>query len=323
MGEPGYFHCSPPEDVDDIKDKYREPLVRRLAMMRRWHELWGKEATYLRLIEGLRQIGRRDLIEFVVGILNCQQPDNYLRALINLRQSRLKKVIKPEFLAIMILLTTSVMFVMVNIIFPVPKVSDYYNITSTEKNQVTNTTSHPQRVAFDHGIRNCSFPESDLPMIHPLFVGRENDVYQVLRKVARAHIVNINGAPGFGKSTLAIHVGYEIVKNGTSVRYINVEDKLSSIVNQMQKSEETASSNTESDVHLERKSSSSRSLIECSRSSLSVSIRGKSLRNKNENLFEELERWSETVKCTSVLILDNCDDILVGTFRHEFLTLIN
>ena len=316
----------PPEDVDDIKVKYREPLVRRLAMMRRWYELWGKEATYLRLVEGLRLIGRTDLIEFVlVDILNCQQPDKYSRALINLGQFRSKKVPKLECSLFLILFTTSVVFAMLNVTFlshkPVPKVSDYYNITSTEKNQVTNTTSHPQRVAFDHGIRNCSFPESDLPMIHPLFVGRENDVYQVLCKVARAHIVNINGAPGFGKSTLAIHVGYEIVKNGTSVRYINVEDKLSSTVNQMQKSEETASSNTESDVHLERKSS--RSLIEFSRSSLSVSIRGKSLRSKNENLFEQLQRWSETVKCTSVLILDNCDDILVGTFRHEFLTLIN
>ena len=52
-------------DVDDIKEKYEEPLDRRLAMMRRWHELWGSEATYLRLVEGLRQIGRRDLIEFL------------------------------------------------------------------------------------------------------------------------------------------------------------------------------------------------------------------------------------------------------------------
>ena len=52
-------------DVDDIKEKYVQPLDRRLAMMRRWHELWGSEATYQRLVEGLRQIGRRDLIEFL------------------------------------------------------------------------------------------------------------------------------------------------------------------------------------------------------------------------------------------------------------------
>ena len=68
----------------------------------------------------------------------------------------------------------------------------------------------------------------DSPILyHDLFVGRENDVEEVVRRVASAHIVNINGAPGFGKSTLAIHVGYELVKKGTSVRYINVEDKLS------------------------------------------------------------------------------------------------
>ena len=66
-------------------------------------------------------------------------------------------------------------------------------------------------------MSDCSSPESDLPIIHPLFAGRENDVHQVLLEVARAHIVNINGAPGFGKSTLAIHVSYEVVKNGTSV----------------------------------------------------------------------------------------------------------
>ena len=59
--------------------------------------------------------------------------------------------------------------------------------------------------------RNCTaVSESNLPIIHPLFVGRENDMHQVLRKVARVYIVNINGAPGFRKSTLAIHVGYQI-----------------------------------------------------------------------------------------------------------------
>ena len=34
-------------------------------MLRRWKQLYGKEATYLKLAEGLRQVGRRDLIELV------------------------------------------------------------------------------------------------------------------------------------------------------------------------------------------------------------------------------------------------------------------
>ena len=41
-----------------------------------------------------------------------------------------------------------------------------------------------------------------------------------------------------------------------------------------------------------------------------------------EELFEELQRWSETIVFTSVLILDNCDDILASAIRHEFLNLI-
>ena len=48
-----------------------------------------------------------------------------------------------------------------------------------------------------------------MPIIYPLLLGREKDTHQIFLRVARAHIVNINGAPGFGKSTLAIHVGYE------------------------------------------------------------------------------------------------------------------
>ena len=58
-------------------------------------------------------------------------------------------------------------------------------------------------------------------MIHPPFVQEEDNVHQVLSKIARAHVININDAPGFGKSTLAIHVGYELVKNEISVLYIN------------------------------------------------------------------------------------------------------
>ena len=46
------------------------------------------------------------------------------------------------------------------------------------------------------------------------------------------------------------------------------------------------------------------------------------LSSKNGHLFEELQTWSEAMKCTSVLILDNCDDILNGEYRHKFLSLI-
>ena len=61
----------PSGDVDEIKLKYgnQRPLDRSLAMMKIWHGLWGKEATYLRLFQGLWQIGRGDLMERVI-VLN-------------------------------------------------------------------------------------------------------------------------------------------------------------------------------------------------------------------------------------------------------------
>jgi hypothetical protein len=150
-------------------------------------------------------------------------------------------------------------------------------------------------------------------------VGRENDIHQVFLKVARAHVVNINGAPGFGKSTLAIHVGHKVLKNGTSVRYINVEEKMFSIVNQWQKfkgklKSEFSSSN---DDHPTKTTS----LIRQRRSSLSNDCQ--TMGSKNGNLVEELQRWSKEMKCTNILILDNCDDILISEYRQEFLSLIN
>ena len=227
----------PNVDVDDIKKEYREPLDRRLAMMRRWHELWGSEATYLRLVEGFQKIGRRDLIELVVQKpavlihpalrevhLNTQQI-SWFYALIN------NPV--PGFI-VLLMAFLMISIGNMNVINKQSTVTVDDNVSffiSFEQNLTNSTIFQTEIIASDRRIRNCSVPEGDLPLIHPLFVGRENDVHQVLHRVATAHIVNINGAPGFGKSTLAIHVGYEIVKNKTSVRYINVEDKVSFITN--------------------------------------------------------------------------------------------
>ena len=56
------------------------------------------------------------------------------------------------------------------------------------------------------------------------FVGREQDIIEVVRKAMNANDLNINGAPGFGKSIVAIHAGHWLFKNKDciSVRYINI-----------------------------------------------------------------------------------------------------
>ena len=41
----------PPRDVDDIKQEHTQQANMRVFLMRRWHELYGSEATYLKLID--------------------------------------------------------------------------------------------------------------------------------------------------------------------------------------------------------------------------------------------------------------------------------
>lgn len=80
----------------------------------------------------------------------------------------------------------------------------------------------------NNNFTRCGPPVSDLPVVdNEIFVGRENDISMVINMMVSVHIININGAPGIGKSVLAIHVGYEMIKNGTSVRYINMNEKIS------------------------------------------------------------------------------------------------
>ena len=322
----------PPGDVDDIKEEYRKPLDRRLAMMRRWHEPWGKEATYLRLVEGLKRIGRKDLIDCLMlrYTLRYDLPGKYLYA--SSRSVSSYRWLMHRFCSVVIQLSCmpALMLILGLLYFSggsynmIREERSYDNLTSTAAKNCTSkhNSSGIRRAKNDVGS-NCTISENGLPVIRPLFVGRENDMRQVLRKVAKAHIVNINGAPGFGKSTLAIHVGYEVFKSGTSVRYINMEDKVFTVLNQPMRSEEKAVPKCCSNTDVPQAQSQSTSLVEGSKHSLFMSVGQKSVGSTGEDFFEEMRSWSEKLKCVSVLILDNCDDVLASIARHEFLKLIN
>ena len=60
----------------------------------------------------------------------------------------------------------------------------------------------------------------DLPLSPEPFVGRDADVNKLTIELltGSAHIVNINGPPAYGKSTLAIHVGHKVFASGINVR---------------------------------------------------------------------------------------------------------
>ena len=65
---------------------------------------------------------------------------------------------------------------------------------------------------------------NDLPHLPGPFVGRDEDVNNVTNILFSAHsvvqMVNIVGLPAVVKSTLAIHIGYEMASRVVAVRYI-------------------------------------------------------------------------------------------------------
>ena len=71
-----------------------------------------------------------------------------------------------------------------------------------------------------------------LPSIgHKIFVGREMSTKEIIQEIDYAkpyppihHVVGIVGPPGFGKSTLAIHIGHEMVADGVLVHYVDMTE---------------------------------------------------------------------------------------------------
>lgn len=75
-------------------------------------------------------------------------------------------------------------------------------------------------------------PPINLVKLHSPFVGRESNMTyleQLLLNVSSSgsvHVVGISGPPGFGKSTLANHLGWRMVKNCYRVGYMDLEQHL-------------------------------------------------------------------------------------------------
>ena len=78
-------------------------------------------------------------------------------------------------------------------------------------------------VIYNYPTKNAD--SSSLPCRSDDFVGREKEVNDVIRLFDnKTSIVDIYGSPGFGKSTLAIHVGHHMLKKGFFVHYVNLDE---------------------------------------------------------------------------------------------------
>ena len=115
-----------------------------------------------------------------------------------------------------------------------------------------------------------------LPSIAPWFIGRENYVNGILKKISYGEgpiVVNIVGAPGFGKSALAVAVGHELLRNGIRVLYVDLN-------------------------HIDNEKLAVIAI-------LSTVIDGAESSDP-----QQLYRWADRLRTRRVLILDNCDSLL-------------
>ena len=82
------------------------------------------------------------------------------------------------------------------------------------------TDIHHRRVWVDYS--------HSLPNYVPHFLGRDKEVKDLVRLLdpdtTDVRTVSIVGPPGFGKSSLAIHVGHEMVDRGVVVNYVNLDE---------------------------------------------------------------------------------------------------
>ena len=316
----------PPEDVYDIKQEHTQQVNMRVSLMRRWHELYGREATYLKLINGLMKVRRRDLIDSLLSQLRTNE-FRAPRLPINTDDNCCSKFL----VGLTLLLCVALLFTF-SMHSPISKgLRNFkvYNITEYLYCQETCPwpgKSIQSKLSNAHNNSNndsttnfgpCA-PEADLPSIpdDEIFVGRENDITMVINMMTSAYIINIKGAPGIGKSTLAIHVGHEMVTNGASVRYINIAEELSLLI--MNNSKNRFKSTMVQNYSLKTKS-----VTDISPTFLQIVQNYDKSSSHTESFVQKLLKWSDNISCPTILILDNCEDILGSSSRDKFISLID
>ena len=141
-----------------------------------------------------------------------------------------------------------------------------------------------------HGYKVRSLSKT-LPHISDNFVGREDEMQVLLAQVnfeiTEIRIINIVGSPGFGKSTLAIQLGHRLIDQGVYVHYVNMEDLLS-------------------DGSIEQV--------------LAVNILKSSGISAKTVTFDRLLQWARDRSGYTLLILDNCDNVLRGQLsKNQFI----
>ena len=308
----------PPEDVHDIKEVHLHPLDRRRALMRVWEDRYGSAATYRKMAISLKKIRNRRLTEKVLDL--CKSRKNH-----EARNRQFKVFsaesdvlgIKRHYKVITVLFVSS-LFVY-HIFVSAPSVVTMLTSHSLpNSNELQNTKKFNNRSHFNETFH-------DLPNLRSVFVDRIEAIKNITDKLMGANLVNICGAPAFGKSTVAIKTGYKLLEDhNTTVRYVNLEEALylfSMPSHHERGSQPSTTSSVTSEIEHDL-------VYETNEHSVSLTTHTDyhtlSSIELDLDRLKELNDWSENISNMTVLIFDNCDSVLMHTdsLRNKFFDLI-
>jgi hypothetical protein len=295
-------------EVDDIKEEYhyQKPKRQRIALLKKWKIKFGSDATYAKMVRGLETIENRELTEIVMSLCTERKLRNSTEPhyvdIADIKNDDYKSNIALSLALVVIFPLLISCF-----IFDVRRDMHMSVILHEMSHMHTGSTMALWSPKFQKGT-NCSQGVGhDLPLLPGLFVGRDDDIRKVIRKAKKANILNINGAPGFGKSTLAIQTGYRLVQNCTSVRYVNIEELSWKILS------EFTDSNSKTNFTTKKKSMSSKSSQKQQRALTAstdsqIANKGYTREHSESSDYSEtsyvngLREWSKLINQTTLII---------------------
>ena len=132
--------------------------------------------------------------------------------------------------------------------------------------------------------RPTSKHSKSLPYLSQSFVGRQSDVNSITSLIldgSGIKHVSIIGPPGFGKSTLAIHVGHTLESSGIEIHYVDMNEV-----------------DTVTD--------------------LAIKIIDSANETNEKNLSQQVIRWVRRLDYQVVFIFDNCDLAITNSDGGQF-----
>jgi len=278
----------------------------RLALLQKWRERQGPNATYRNLSKSFYDAGKPGLVETVCVVmicdyqLNTSQPNSYATA----------ATIPTRFSSCM---CTFLFFFLIVFVLSVLLASYFFEADNSQNGSHFASQSPSSESAgrgYSEGTevgrigccnKTSTVAPNNLPDLPGPFIGRDKDVENIthlLHFAEHSHtkMVHIFGLPAVGKSTLAVHVGYEMARRGVVVRYINADE----------------THLFRSDEHIVIESHDQRTTRAVSKRVSEIELFWYSHTEKKyvSTSPQGLIQWAKGLSNDTILIIDNCDSLL-------------